>query len=154
MRGSWLILIRRQAEDRSLSLEGQLQPPARCWSHYKPPRYSPGFCWSHFCNMTTFLCNLYLQIWELTQHKNTNLRSVMVRKYKCNFCMANIRLHKKLCKKGNKSTLCLPVCLVAAIKITGAECFCQILSPASSHRWPPNIRKLKIFGPNEKYNSL
>ena len=104
--------------------------------------------------MTTFLCNLYLQIWELTQHKNTNLRSVMVRKYECNFCMANIRLHKKLCKKGNKSTLCLPVQLVAAIKITGAECFCKILSSARSHRWSLNIRKLKIFGQNEKYNSL
>ena len=67
---------------------------------------------------TVFLDNLYLQIFKSYKIcKNANFRSVMARKYKRNFCMANIMLHKKLCKKRNLSTYCLPVCLLANINI-------------------------------------
>ena len=74
--------------------------------------------WTILSQGSVFLDNLYLQIFKSYKLcKNANFRSVMARKYERNFCMANIMLHKKLCKKRNLSTYCLPVCLLANINI-------------------------------------
>ena len=78
----------------------------------------PNSVWTILSQGSVFLDNLYLQIFKSYKLcKNANFRSVMARKYERNFCMANIMLHKKLCKKRNLSTYCLPVCLLANINI-------------------------------------
>ena len=65
--------------------------------------------------------------------KNANFRSVMGRKYERNFCMANIMLHKKLCKKRNLSTYCLPFWPLANINIVLETPFSTFLHISQPH---------------------